>query len=107
VVGHPCACFRRQAGTKHPTLHSGILHFDLDLTSCLGLTSTSYDDSPQSQVQHTTYLQQFSSLETAAMSGAPHPDELEVEQTEGFKLGEKKTIAEYQNLGMYSLSYSG
>jgi len=41
------------------------------------------------------------------MSGAPHPDELEVEQTEGFKLGEKKTIAEYQNLGMYSLSYSG
>lgn len=38
------------------------------------------------------------------MSGAPHPDELEVEQTEGFKLGEKKTIAEYQNLGMYSLA---
>ena len=33
------------------------------------------------------------------MSGAPHPDELEPEHTEGFKLGEKKTIAEYQNLG--------
>lgn len=37
------------------------------------------------------------------MSGAPQPDDLEVEQTEGFKLGEKKTIAEYQNLGMLLL----
>jgi len=28
-----------------------------------------------------------------------NPDELEPEQTEGFKVGEKKTIDEYQQLG--------
>ena len=33
------------------------------------------------------------------MSG-PNPEDLEVEQTEGFKVGEKKTIDEYQKLGM-------
>ncbi|KAK5107586.1 hypothetical protein LTR62_000980 [Meristemomyces frigidus] len=32
------------------------------------------------------------------MSNAPHPDELEPEHTEGFKVGEKKTMEEYQNL---------
>jgi len=31
--------------------------------------------------------------------GVPHPDELEPEHTEGFKVGEKKTIDEYQQLG--------
>ena len=38
------------------------------------------------------------------MSGVgsnPHPDDLEPERTEGFKVGEKKTIDEYQQLGMY------
>lgn len=30
-------------------------------------------------------------------------DELTPEQTEGFKVGEKKTIDEYQKLGMYLL----
>ncbi len=29
-------------------------------------------------------------------------DELAPEQTEGFKVGEKKTIDEYQKLGMHS-----
>ncbi|KAK3068477.1 rho GDP dissociation inhibitor [Teratosphaeriaceae sp. CCFEE 6253] len=28
----------------------------------------------------------------------PHPDELQPEQTDGFKIGEKKTIEEYKNL---------
>jgi len=32
------------------------------------------------------------------MSTNPHDDELAVEQTEGFKVGEKKTIDEYQKL---------
>jgi len=31
----------------------------------------------------------------------PHPDELEPERTEGFKVGEKKTIDEYQQLGRF------
>jgi len=31
---------------------------------------------------------------------ADHQDDLRPEQTEGFKVGEKKTIDEYQNLGM-------
>ena len=35
---------------------------------------------------------------TASMS-TPHPDELQPEQTEGFKVGEKKTLEEYQQLG--------
>lgn len=30
---------------------------------------------------------------------ADHADDLHAEQTEGFKVGEKKTIDEYQNLG--------
>jgi len=29
-----------------------------------------------------------------------HHDDLHAEQTEGFKVGEKKTIDEYQKLGM-------
>lgn len=33
------------------------------------------------------------------MSSAPHPDELQPEQTEGFKVGEQKTLEEYQKLG--------
>lgn len=38
------------------------------------------------------------------MSGAaPHTEDLEPEQTEGFKVGEKKTIDEYQQLGTSSL----
>jgi len=32
------------------------------------------------------------------MSSAPHADDLEPEQTEGFKVGESKTIDEYQKL---------
>ncbi|KAK3678014.1 rho GDP dissociation inhibitor [Recurvomyces mirabilis] len=32
------------------------------------------------------------------MSNVPHPDELEPEHTEGFKVGEKKTLEEYQQL---------
>jgi hypothetical protein len=31
---------------------------------------------------------------------ADHHDDLHAEQTEGFKVGEKKTIDEYQKLGM-------
>jgi Rho GDP-dissociation inhibitor len=31
---------------------------------------------------------------------ADHADDLHAEQTEGFKVGEKKTIDEYQKLGM-------
>jgi Rho GDP-dissociation inhibitor len=31
---------------------------------------------------------------------ADHTDDLHAEQTEGFKVGEKKTIDEYQKLGM-------
>lgn len=34
---------------------------------------------------------------TAAM--ADNHDDLHAEQTEGFKVGEKKTLDEYQNLG--------
>lgn len=34
------------------------------------------------------------------MSAEHHDDELVPEQTEGFKVGEKKTIDEYQQLGM-------
>ena len=34
------------------------------------------------------------------MADKPHEDELAVDKTEGFKLGEKKTIDEYQQLGM-------
>jgi hypothetical protein len=33
---------------------------------------------------------------------ADHHDDLHAEQTEGFKVGEKKTIDEYQKLGMSS-----
>lgn len=33
------------------------------------------------------------------MSSTPRPEDLEPEQTEGFKVGEKKTIDEYQQLG--------
>lgn len=33
------------------------------------------------------------------MADKPHEDELSVDKTEGFKLGEKKTIDEYQQLG--------
>jgi Rho GDP-dissociation inhibitor len=32
---------------------------------------------------------------------ADHHDDLHAEQTEGFKVGEKKTIDEYQKLGMF------
>ncbi|KAJ9632460.1 rho GDP dissociation inhibitor [Taxawa tesnikishii (nom. ined.)] len=40
------------------------------------------------------------------MSNVPAEDELVPEQTEGFKVGEKKTIDEYQQLGEpASLSY--
>ena len=35
------------------------------------------------------------------MSDKPHADELEPEHTEGFKVGEKKTIDEYQQLGKW------
>jgi hypothetical protein len=35
------------------------------------------------------------------MSGAPHADDLHVEATQGFKVGEKKTIDEYQQLGRF------
>jgi hypothetical protein len=36
---------------------------------------------------------------------ADHADDLHAEQTEGFKVGEKKTIDEYQQLGrFYNLS---
>lgn len=39
-------------------------------------------------------------LHSAIMSSAEHhDDELTPEQTEGFKVGEKKTIDEYQQLG--------
>ena len=31
---------------------------------------------------------------------ADHHDDLQAEQTEGFKVGEKKTIDEYQKLGV-------
>jgi len=33
------------------------------------------------------------------MASTANEDELAVEQTEGFKVGEKKTIDEYQQLG--------
>lgn len=33
------------------------------------------------------------------MSADPKPEDLQPEQTEGFKVGEKKTIEEYQQLG--------
>jgi Rho GDP-dissociation inhibitor len=33
---------------------------------------------------------------------APHAEDLEPEVTEGFKVGEKKTIDEYKTLGMLS-----
>jgi hypothetical protein len=32
---------------------------------------------------------------------ADHADDLHAEQTEGFKVGEKKTIDEYQQLGRF------
>jgi hypothetical protein len=32
---------------------------------------------------------------------ADHADDLHAEQTEGFKVGEKKTIDEYQQLGTF------
>jgi hypothetical protein len=32
---------------------------------------------------------------------ADHADDLHAEQTEGFKVGEKKTIDEYQQLGKF------
>lgn len=35
-----------------------------------------------------------------------HDDELATSQTEGFKVGEKKTIEEYKNLGILSLFFS-
>jgi len=35
------------------------------------------------------------------MSADHHEDELAAEQTAGFKVGEKKTIDEYKNLGKY------
>lgn len=34
-----------------------------------------------------------------------HQDELAAEKTEGFKVGEKKTLQEYQELGMLSLPF--
>ena len=34
---------------------------------------------------------------------ADHDDDLTAERTEGFKVGEKKTLDEYQKLGMYRL----
>lgn len=36
------------------------------------------------------------------MADRPNEDELQPEQTEGFKVGEKKTIDEYQKLGTLS-----
>lgn len=36
------------------------------------------------------------------MSNNPQEDELVPEQTEGFKVGEKKTIDEYQKLGKFT-----
>lgn len=39
---------------------------------------------------------------TVTMS-APNKDDLEPEVTEGFKVGEKKTIDEYQQLGEFNL----
>jgi len=43
------------------------------------------------------------SLEAEKMASADHvtEDELKPEETEGFKVGEKKTIEEYHKLGMY------
>ena len=38
------------------------------------------------------------------MSAAHHEDELAAEQTAGFKVGEKKTIDEYQNLGKHTFA---
>jgi hypothetical protein len=36
----------------------------------------------------------------SGVGGAPNPDDLEPEHTEGFKVGEKKTIDEYNKLGI-------
>ncbi|EMC91962.1 hypothetical protein BAUCODRAFT_78774 [Baudoinia panamericana UAMH 10762] len=35
---------------------------------------------------------------SSGAGSAPHPDELEPESTEGFRVGEKKTVEEYQKL---------
>ena len=35
---------------------------------------------------------------------APHEEDLKPEETEGFKVGEKKTIDEYQQLGGFLYS---
>lgn len=39
-------------------------------------------------------------------AAAPHAEDLEPEQTEGFKVGEKKTLEEYQQLGKSLLRYT-
>jgi hypothetical protein len=49
-----------------------------------------------------TYLPPLTELPTSrtpAMASAHHDDELVPEQTEGFKVGEKKTLDEYHQLG--------
>jgi hypothetical protein len=38
------------------------------------------------------------------MADKIHEDELKVEKTEGFKVGEKKTLDEYLKLGMFRMS---
>ena len=47
-------------------------------------------------------LPQTQSLPLVATMSTPNPEDLEPEQTEGFKVGEKKTIDEYQKLGTSS-----
>ena len=46
----------------------------------------------------------ISSTTSSANMSAPNKDDLEPEATEGFKVGEKKTIDEYQQLGESPLS---
>jgi hypothetical protein len=45
-----------------------------------------------------THLQKLTS--TQANMAGDHDDDLTVERTEGFKVGEKKTLDEYHQLGM-------
>ncbi len=42
----------------------------------------------------------------SGVGAVPNPEDLEPEQTEGFKVGEKKTIDEYQQLGQSAFHMS-
>ncbi len=42
----------------------------------------------------------------SGVGAVPNPDDLEPEHTEGFKVGEKKTIEEYQNLGKHHILHT-